>query len=118
MTDREKLVKCLKAVDQDTSNIVCEEGEEWGIIADYLIAKGVTLQKRGKWVVNRESEEGYKHHMCNKCKTEAPFHYTYIDDYDEGLDGEWFYLGQRESGIVEHMGNYCPNCGAKLEGRV
>ena len=69
----------------------------------------------GKWVVNRESEDGYKHHMCNKCKTEAPFHYTYVDDYDEGLDGEWFYLGQRESGIVEHMGNYCPNCGAKLE---
>ena len=70
-----------------------------------------------EWVVNHKSEDSYNHHMCNKCKTDAPFHYTYIDDYDEGFDGEWFYLGQREDGIVEHMGTFCPNCGADMRKR-
>ena len=38
----------------------------------------------------------------------------YEDDYDEGLDGEWFYLGKRENGTIEHLTNYCPNCGADM----
>lgn len=70
----------------------------------------------GRWVINRKSEDAYTHHMCSKCKTDAPFHYTYVDDYDEGLDGEWYYLRQRVNGIVEYMGDYCPNCGAKMDG--
>ena len=72
-------------------------------------------ERNGRWVCNEDSEDGYYHHMCSDCKVDAPFHYAYVDDYDEGLDGEWFYLGQRENGIVEHMGNYCPNCGARMD---
>lgn len=88
MTDREKLVKCLKAVDQDTSNIVCEEGEEWGIIADHLIAKGVTIQKRGEWRLNKDGSG-----TCSEChRTQSA-----VWDYDT-----W----QR----------YCGCCGAKMDG--
>jgi hypothetical protein len=53
--------------------------------------------------------------MCSHCKTEAPFHYIYVDDYDEGMDGEWYLLGQREDGIEEVLSKRCHNCGAKMD---
>lgn len=91
MTDREKLVKCLKAVDQDTSNIVCEEGEEWGIIADHLIAKGVTIQKRGEWKPKADGFWKKQILICSICETRNALNYEF---------------------------NYCPNCGAKMGGRT
>ena len=71
-----------------------------------------------RWIVNHKNPDGYNHHVCSRCKTEAPFEYKYIDDYDEGLDGEWFYLGQRESGIAESLTKFCPECGANMKGVV
>lgn len=71
--------------------------------------------KHGRWVVNPESYDGFKHHMCSNCKNDAIFDYVYEADFDEMLDGEWDYVGQRESGISEHLTKRCPNCDAKMD---
>ncbi len=72
------------------------------------------LRPKGEWVVNPDSEDGFKHHYCSRCKTDAIFHYEYADDIDEDMDGEWFVCGQIESGINESLTPACPNCGAKM----
>lgn len=38
------------------------------------------------------------------------------DDYDEGMDGEWYLLGKNIVGIKENLTDYCPNCGCKMDG--
>ena len=37
------------------------------------------------------------------------------EDYDEGIDGEWEYLGVRDNGINEHITKFCPECGEKMD---
>ena len=71
---------------------------------------------RGEWIVDDESGTEWISHQCSVCKESSLSEMIYEDDYDEGLDGEWFYLGKREIGIIEHLTNYCPNCGAKMDG--
>ena len=83
------------------------------IIAEIEKAEAVEI-KHGKWVVNPKNFDGYKHHMCSVCHTEAVFEYLYEADYDEMLDGEWEYIGKREVGIKEHLSGCCPECGSKL----
>ena len=72
------------------------------------------LRPKGRWEVIEETSSGWKQHRCSVCKAEAIFEYTYIDDYDEGFDGEWEYIGQIENGITEHLTDFCPNCGADM----
>ena len=45
MDIREKLIDLLIKVDCDTAGIICEKNEEFGIIADHLIANGVIIQE-------------------------------------------------------------------------
>lgn len=107
MTDREKLIELLETVP-------AHQRLYPDLYVDYLIENGVTIQKRGKWIVNHESYDGYKHHMCSYCKQDAIFNYIYVADYDEMLDGEWDYIGQREDGIDECLTDCCPHCGAVM----
>ncbi len=74
------------------------------------------LRPKGRWEVIEETSSGWKQHRCSVCKSEAIFEYTYSDDYDEGIDGEWEYIGQREDGIIEHLTDFCPSCGADMRG--
>lgn len=74
------------------------------------------LRPKGRWKKIKGTSSGWKQHRCSLCKAEAIFEYTYIDDYDEGIDGEWEYIGQRENGIIEHLTDFCPNCGADMRG--
>lgn len=75
-----------------------------------------SLRPKGQWVVSRKTSDGYERHRCSHCGTDAPFVYTYRDNWDKGMDGEWYYLGQIEDGIEEQMDLYCPYCGARMEG--
>lgn len=70
--------------------------------------------RRGRWEEHYENEDGYCHHRCTTCKSDAPFDYKYTEDWDEGIDGEWFSLGFIVDGVNEHITPYCPNCGAKM----
>lgn len=74
-----------------------------------------SLRPKSEWIAYHNIFDGYEHHRCSHCGTDAPFVYTYIEEWDEDMDGEWDYIGQRENGIEEQMGSFCPYCGAKME---
>lgn len=85
-------------------------------LIDMCPTADVAEVKHGEWKLYADNEDGYDHHRCSVCKGDAIF--TYIDeaDYDEGCDGEWHYICDRTVGIEETLSNYCPNCGAKMDG--
>lgn len=69
-----------------------------------------------KWVPEEdELIDEWMHHKCSSCDSLALFSYEYSEDFDEGMDGEWFSLGYIESGMCEHITPYCPNCGAEMD---
>ena len=71
---------------------------------------------RGRWVeYGNYPDDAYYHHKCSNCNTAAPFDYKYREDWDEGMDGEWYSLGMIDDGINEHLTTYCPNCGARMD---
>lgn len=73
----------------------------------------------GRWVECDDGdplEDAYNHHKCTNCNTVAPFDYKYREDWDEGMDGEWYSLGIIDDGINEHLTPHCPNCGARMDG--
>lgn len=72
-------------------------------------------ENRGCWEVY-VSEDGYEHHRCSSCGKDAIFDYVTEPMYDEGYDGEWSYVADIETGISEHITDFCPSCGAKMDG--
>ena len=68
-----------------------------------------------KWIIDESYDDGYEHHKCSHCNTRALFDYIMEEDYDEGIDGEWEYLGVRDNGISEHITKFCPECGEKMD---
>lgn len=72
--------------------------------------------RHGRWELHEESSDLYYHHRCTNCNVDAPFDYKYIEDWDEGMDGEWYSLGITENGINEHLTPHCPNCGCRMDG--
>ena len=90
MTDREKLIELLV----NSPHLDVLYGEEYGDAADHLLANGVVVQKHGRWEI-------------------------IVDDYDcEMMQcsccGSEFYDGDNDT--VDCLHNYCPNCGAKMDG--
>ena len=67
------------------------------------------------WIIDESYDDGYEHHKCSHCNTRALFDYIMEEDYDEGTDGEWEYLGMRDNGINEHITKFCPECGEKMD---
>lgn len=72
--------------------------------------------RHGEWDSKYDEHDGFYHHFCTECKNLAIFAYDEQDDYDEGMDGEWYFLGKNIVGIKENLTDYCPNCGAKMRG--
>ena len=96
MDVREKLVGLIKRAIIDWEH---GDASEW--IADHLIANGVTVQentaadvapvRHGRW----EKQSGL--YSCSECGMTCP--------YDVQAD------------VIEYWAcNYCPNCGAKMDG--
>lgn len=74
---REKLIELLNAVDgvcpKDASCYDCEYKDVTHCAipakADHLIANGVTVQKRGYWVIKNIKNSKYRYCFCSECKT-------------------------------------------------
>ena len=76
----------------------------------------VAQVRHGRWIEHEETpDDAYRHHKCSECNVNAPFDYNMREDWDEGMDGEWDLLGLVDDGINEHLTDYCPNCGAKMD---
>ena len=79
-------------------------------------AANVAPVVHGRWIEHEETQEdAYSHHKCSECNVNAPFYYKMREDWDEGMDGEWYSIGLVDDGINEYLTDYCPNCGAKME---
>ena len=103
MDVREKLVGML--------DIIIQTGQKTlGDIADYLISNGVTVQECGEWM----HPKGYvvsNGFLCSKCGHEEASNYP-INPRSGGFcisdeNGNFYYPPKL---------NYCPNCGAKMDG--
>ena len=105
LNDREKLIELLGDVAIKSKDLCLSYGD-WGcgdcpyqkddakgcryaIMADLLIANGVTVQKKGKWI----------DHACSCCGKVNPT----LDMNDWG-------------DYVSENTNYCGNCGADMRG--
>lgn len=86
-------------------------------VEDSIVEEELAPVRHGRWIEHDEYSDGYYHHKCTNCNTDAPFDYEYREDWDEGIDGEWYLLGLVDDGINEHLTDYCPNCGAKMDER-
>ena len=109
MDVREKLVELIDDALQRKEGTARVVGTWYAnIIADHLIANGVTVQECGEWVHPKEYvvSNGF---LCSKCGHEEASHYpinprpggAYIADEN----GNFFYPPKL---------NYCHNCGAKM----
>lgn len=84
MTDRDRLIEILKVPIHPKIGV-----DPAGVVADYLLANGVIVQKQGKWGSAPIKEKGYDSKTiptCTCCGYQSFITYT-----------------------------YCPECGAKLK---
>jgi len=65
---------------------------------------------KGEWLLDLNCElcddEIAIHHYCSNCMNLAPFTYTYMKDWETGID--------YEDGIKEAISPYCPECGSRM----
>lgn len=111
MDVREKLVElqsiitCPNAIcnfcEHFKNKDACEKHKK-EVIADNMIAHGVTVQECGHWV-SYQSDEPYgcedekEWHKCSKCGNDA---------YGRCYEDEWY--------SAPILSAYCPHCGAKM----
>ena len=86
MTDREKLIELLKGTPD-----VWMSDKSSEMLADHLISNGVTVRERGRWE-QVDHDGSWRVDRCSICHRRM--HYV---DYDQPYQ-------------------YCPNCGAKMDG--
>lgn len=86
--DRERLIEIFRKM---TSGGECIPLED---VIDYLISHGVTVQKHGRWIYEDETLNTSSGYRCTACRSPL-----------------WL------SPDVPQAFIYCPNCGAKMDGK-
>lgn len=97
MTDREKLIELIGSTHYGKENgSLVSENFQLGFIekiADHLIEGGVAVQKTGQWI-----DHLVRDWRCSECG-ERILKVRNVDGY-----------------CYDDKPNYCPNCGAKMDG--
>lgn len=118
--EREAVIKRLWTVSMGDDPYIMgfQRGVDHAIdVVNEAVAADVAPVVHGRWIETEEHpDDAYCHHKCSNCNEFAPFDYKYREDWDEGMDGEWYSLGIIDDGINEHLTAYCPNCGARMDG--
>lgn len=93
MADREKLIELVGQVQDcgcDVTDVVEMNYVENSVLVDHLIANGVTVRERGRWVLQR-----------------------YYGGVRKGMVAR---IICSECGYPNEKTNFCPNCGADMRG--
>lgn len=86
-------------------------------ILDEAPTADVAEVKHGEWKLCDDAfGNDVEYHRCSVCKSEAIFECIYQPIYDENYDGEMEYIAEEFAGINEFLTDYCPHCGAKMDG--
>ena len=109
MDVKEKLVELLDDMQRSGTGYFGSAIENKKI-ADYLIANGVTVQEYGEWVHPKEYVVS-NDFLCSKCGHKEASYYPINPRPGGGCiadeNGNFYYPPKL---------NYCPNCGAKMDG--
>lgn len=113
MDVREKLVKLIKGSKLCSKRFDDQYSDRTiAIIADYLIANGVTVQEYGEWVHPKEYVVS-NDFLCSKCGHREVSYYPINTRPGGGCiadeNGNFYYPPKL---------NYCPNCGIKMDLRT
>lgn len=102
----------IPAVDAEK---VCEQ---MGLVKEAMDMAKAYLRpvRHGRWIERLDGDGEFVHHMCSECKADAFFQYIIEADWDENIDGEWYNRGDEITGIEEFLTDYCPHCGARMDG--
>lgn len=73
----------------------------------------MNMNKESNWQAYA-SDDGFVHHRCPSCKSDAIFTYIAEELWDEDFDGNWKSCGNHITDIDECLTPYCPFCGIKL----
>lgn len=92
---RKKLIELLMA--NPILDTTYDLYTEYATAADWLIEHGVMIQKQGRWEIFLSDYDDCELMRCSCCGSE-------------------FYDGENDT--VDSLHNYCPNCGARMDGGV
>lgn len=110
LNDREKLIKFIHGAYsytlrsnsgnpiKDVNHKIVENDTDCAVLADILIANGLTVQNHGRW-----SFMDFEYFDCSVCG----------DSYYNGADSSAQARSYLNSG---HYYKYCPHCGSKMDG--
>ena len=93
---RQALAKLLKESPGLTT--LEDTDSEYEAEADYLLANGVVIEKRGEWLCVWDEQRGETDVTCSACKDTRTINGCYVDS---------------KGNSVYFEDTFCPNCGAK-----
>lgn len=67
------------------------------------------------WIFERRRPGGFRHRKCIDVKTGEPVE-VFIDEREDDMEPFCSACGVHNEGDIDNNMNYCPHCGAKMEG--
>ena len=95
---------CNEVIDE-----VCPNCFTAGLIADAPTVDAVEVV-HGRWLFDSNTER----YFCSACNEQALYTSRDVPEYDYDWEENLRY-SHTETYIEEHLTDYCPNCGAKME---
>ena len=118
----QRMVMMMRIIDAHLVQEIADReiGGETASLIQYVLSHTPTIEaepvRHGRWIERLDGDGEFVHHMCSECKADAFFQYIIEADWDENIDGEWYNRGDEITGIEEFLTDYCPHCGARMDG--